>query len=399
MSDVTRSDAAPERANRRPYTLAVLALLVLLAGGGSYLWSIWNKENTDDAQVDADVIPMAVRTSGIVRKVLVQENQRVKQGDVLMELDEADQAARVKQAEAQLATARAQVAQAAAQVAIVEASARGGLTQARAALSGSSVGIASAQAQIGSARAGVERARAELHKAELDLQRAKTLRQTGAIPQERLDNAQVAADAAHAELAQAQAQLSQATVAKDVALTRVSEAEGRLGQSTPIEAVIASAHAALQLAEASVAAAQATLELQRLQFDYLKVRAPVDGTISRMSAHDGQLLAMGQAIGELVPNEMYITANFKETQVGKMRPGQRVDVVVDAYPDVLLRGKILSLSAGTGARFALLPPDNASGNFVKVVQRVPVRIALTDLPDDLPLRAGLSADVTVTVAR
>lgn len=397
MSDATRSDAAPARANNRTLMTLAVALVVLLAGGGGYLWSIWYKENTDDAQVDADVIPVAVRTGGLVLKVHVQENQAVKEGDVLMELDPADQAARVKQAEAQLATARAQVAQAAAQLSIVEANARGGLTSARAALSGSSAGIASAQAQIANARAGVQRARADLHKVELDLQRAKTLRTTGAVPQERLDNAQVAYDSAHAAHAQAEAQLAAATVAKEVAVTRVGEAEGRLGQSIPIEAQIASARASLQLAEASVASAQATLDLQRLQFDYLKVRAPVNGTISRMSAHDGQLLAMGQAIGELVPNAMYITANFKETQVGRMRPGQRADVVVDAYPDVLLRGKILSLSAGTGARFALLPPDNASGNFVKVVQRVPVRIHLSDLPDDMPLRAGLSADVTVTV--
>lgn len=395
MSQSASTHPAQKKRSMLPVYATVAALV---AGGGYYLVTTWNQENTDDAQLDADVVPMAVRTSGLVLKVNVEENQAVNEGDVLMELDEADQAARVKQAEASLANAQAQVAVAAAQVAIVEANARGGLQSARAALSGSSVGVQSALAQIENAKAGLARAKADQHKAELDLSRAKQLRTANAIAQERLDNAQAAFDAAQAEVHQATAQLAAAQVAKDVAQSRVGEAEGRLGQSTPIEAQIASAHASLKLAEAAAQAAQASLDLQRLQFDYLKVKAPVTGTISRMSAHKGQLLAMGQAIGELVPNQIYVTANFKETQIGKMHPGQGAEIDVDAFPGRKLRGKVVSLSAGTGARFSLLPPDNASGNFVKVVQRVPVRIALDGVPQDLALRAGLSADVTVDVA-
>ena len=356
-------------------------------------------ESTDDAQVDADVIPLAVRASGLVLKVLVKEDQQVKAGDIIMELDQAEQIARVKQAEAELALAHAQTATAEAQVAITEASARGGLKSAQAALTNSSAGVHSAGAMILGAQAALERARADAHKAELDLTRAKTLRAANAVPQERLDNAQVAYEAAVAAVAQAGAEVHSAEISRSVAQARVSEAQGRLGQSTPIEAQIAAAHAAVDLAHAQVHTAEARLDQQRLTFDYLRLRAPVDGIISRMSAHEGQLLLTGQGVAELVPQATYIVANFKETQIGRMRPGQLVTIEVDAFDGETLTGKVDSLSGGTGSRFALLPPDNATGNFVKVVQRVPVRISLIDVPKDRVLRAGLSCDVTVHLKR
>ena len=173
------------------------------------------------------------------------------------------------------------------------------------------------------------------------------------------------------------------------------EARGKLGQSTPIEAQIAAAHAAVDLAHANVQAANARLDQQRLQFSYLKITAPVEGVISRMSAHEGQLLPTGQAVAELVPTATYVVANFKETQVGKMRAGQRATIRVDAFAGMEFEGKVESLSGGTGSRFSLLPADNASGNFVKVVQRIPVRLAWTDIPEGAALRAGMSADITV----
>ena len=377
--------------------IAVAALAVVLGG----MWyRTLGEESTDDAQIESDVVPLAVRTSGLVLEVLVKENQAVKANDIIMVLDPNEQIARVAQAEAQLASERARLATAEAQVAIVEASARGGLTSARASLSGFSVGVREAQAQVAAAKATVERSHAEEHKAELDLQRAKTLVAANAVPKERLDNAQAAFDAAHAASEQAVAQMAAVEVSKAVSESRVVEAQGRLGQSTPIAAQIASAHAAVDLARAAIGVAEAGLRLQRLSFDYLKVRAPVSGVVSRMHAHDGQLLMMGQSIAELVPTDMYVVANFKETQVGKMRTGQQVEIVLDTYPGRPMRGKVESLAGGTGARFALLPPDNASGNFVKVVQRVPVRISLSEESDDeLALRAGLSAYVTVKVER
>jgi membrane fusion protein (multidrug efflux system) len=380
---------------KKPYTVVGAVVAVLSLGIGGYMVFTAHLQDTDDAQVEADVVPLSARTGGQVIKVFVQENQAVKVGDVIMQLDEADQLARVRQAEAEVATAQAQAVASEAQVAVVEAAARGGLQSAKANLSGSSVAVNSAIANIVAARAGVLRAAAEVHRATFDLDRAKALRAVNAVTQERLEMAQVAFDSAQAQAAQADANLTAMQEAKNSAESHVVEARGKLGASTPIEAQIAAAHAAVDLAHATVQAASARLDLQRLQFAYLKVTSPVVGVISRLSAHEGQLLQSGQPVGELVPAATYIVANFKETQIGAMRPGQPVSIRLDAFPSKELHGKVESLSGGTGARFSLLPPDNASGNFVKVVQRIPVRIAWDPTPELLPLRAGMSADVTV----
>ena len=382
-------------AARKPYLIVglICAAAGLAFGGFSALTA--HRESTDDAQVEADVVPLSARAGGQVLKVLVHENSRVKVGDVVMELDEADQLARVRQAEAELATTQAQAVAAEAQVAVVEAGAKGGLQSARAFLSGSTVAVSSALANIVSARAGVVRAKSDQHKSSMDLKRAEALRGSGAITEERLDNARAAHESAAAQLEAAEANYTAALTQKEAAESRVVEARGKLGQSTPIEAQIAAAHAAVDLAHANVQAANARLDQQRLQFSYLKITAPVEGVISRMSAHEGQLLPAGQAVAELVPIATYVVANFKETQVGKMRAGQRATIRVDAFAGMEFEGKVESLSGGTGSRFSLLPADNASGNFVKVVQRVPVRLAWTDVPEGVFLRAGMSADITV----
>jgi membrane fusion protein (multidrug efflux system) len=146
-----------------------------------------------------------------------------------------------------------------------------------------------------------------------------------------------------------------------------------------------------------VQSAEAALALVKLQLDYTRVLAPADGVASKLMVHDGQLVAVGQPLVELVPTATYVLANFKETQIGRMRPGQRAEIQLDAFPGRKLEGRVESLAGGTGASFSLLPADNATGNFVKVVQRVPVRIAWLNPPADVALRAGLSADVTVSV--
>ncbi len=383
--------------SNRVYVIFGGVILVIASAVTIYAVLTMGHQNTDDAQIESDVVPLSVRTGGLILRVLVQDNQMVKAGEVIMELDPADQAARVAQSEAEFATAKAQAASAEAQVAVVEANVRGGLQSAKASLSGSSVAVFSAEAQVSAAKAGLDRSRAELRKADLDLDRTRSLRNANAVPQERLDNAQVAHDSAAAQLQQATANLAAAEQAKIQAESHVVEAQGRLGQSTPIEAQIAAAHAAVDLAHAAVQAAQARLDLAHLVFGYLRVTAPVDGMVSRLSAHEGQLLQTGQSVAELVPTQTYVVANFKETQIGKMRPGQPAEVEIDAFEGHTLHGRVESISGGTGARFSLLPPDNASGNYVKVVQRVPVRIALSDVPKDFVLRAGLSADVTVNV--
>jgi membrane fusion protein (multidrug efflux system) len=388
---------APKR-GKKPFLILGGMVAVFAGITGIYLLATANQESTDDAQVEADVVPIAARVNGQIAKRLVEDNQRVKKGAVLIQIDDADFSARVKQAEAELETTRAQAAAADAQVQVVEASAKGGLQTARASFSGSSMGVANAEAQLAASRAGLERAKAEAHKGELDLQRTKQLVAGNALPRERLDNAQVAYDASQAALAQAQAQVAAASEMRRLASTHVDEARGRLDQSTPIAAQIASARASADLAHARIKVAEATLELARLQFSYTKVMASEDGLVTKLTVQPGQMIQIGQPLAELVPDRTYVVANFKETQVGRLRPGQPARVRIDAFPGVEIEGKVESVAGGTGARFSLLPPDNASGNFVKVVQRVPVRIAWSKRPD-LPLQAGLSTDVTVFVRK
>jgi membrane fusion protein (multidrug efflux system) len=388
---------APEPSGRKRLLvrggIAAAAALALLFG--LHLFLTRGEETTDDAQIEADVVPLAPRVAGAVLRVAVQDNQQVGKGDLLFELDPADYAARAQQAEAELATAEAQATAAEAQVQVVEASARGGFAGARAAVSSSAAALLQTDAQIEAARAAQRRAEAEAVKARADLARAQQLRAGDAIPQAQLDTALAAAETAEAGVASARANLAAAEEAKRTARGRVGEAQGRLGQSTPVAAQIAAAHASAELARARAKSAAAALELARLQLSYTKVVAPADGQISKLTVREGQLLAPAQPVGQLVPGRTYLVANFKETQIGAMRPGQRVDVDLDAYGGKTLRGTVESLSGGTGARFSLLPPDNASGNFVKVVERVPVRIAWVDPPQGLALRAGLSATVTV----
>ncbi len=372
---------------------AVLGLAALAVGVRLVLAR--GDEFTDDAQVEADVVAIAPRVAGAVLRVLALENQRVHKGEVLFEIDPADYAARVQQAEAELATAGAQANSADAQAMVVEASARGGLVGARAAVSSSASALAGTDSQILASAAALDRAGAEARKASADLVRAKQLRTSEAIPQAQLDTAQAASDAANAGVAAARAQLAAAEEAKRTAQGRVGEAQGRLGQSTPVEAQIAAARANADLAHARVRGAEAALELSRLQLSYTKVVAPNDGILSKLSVREGQLLGAAQPVAQLVPHETYVVANFKETQIGGMKPGQKAEIEIDAYGGLKLEGRLESISGGTGARFSFLPPDNASGNFVKVVERVPVRISLENLPRELALRAGLSAGVTI----
>jgi len=343
------------------------------------------------------VVPVAARVWGVVLHARFRDNQRVKQGEVIVELDPADYAARVQQAEAELAAAQAQVQVAEAQVRVVQMTTSGALSSAQAQLSGSVSSVAGAGAQVDAAQATLARARIEQRRTAADLVRAQELRAQGVVPQSQVDNAQAAADGARSAVALAEAQLAAAREQTRTAETHVAEAQGRVDQSTPVDAQIAAAGAAADLARARVAGAQAALDLARLQLSYTTVAAPVDGVLSKLAVREGQLVQPGQTLVAIVPTATYVVANFKETQVGRMRQGQRAEIEVDAYPGQTFAGRIDSISAATGARFSLLPPDNASGNFVKVVQRVPVQIVWVDLPAGVAPQAGLSAEVTVWV--
>lgn len=385
----------PTRQRRRPWMVLAGVGVVVVVGLGLRALLTAGEQYTDDAQVEADVVALGPRVGGQVLQVNFQDNQLARKGDVIVELDDSDFAARVRQATAELDSATAQAEAADAQARVVEASATGGLSSAQAQVSGSSLAVSSANAQIAAAEAGVSRARAEQHKAKADLDRAEQLFEAKAISQERLDGARLAAESTAAALKLAEAQAEAARDSRRVAQSRVAEAHGRLSQSSPIDAQIAAAKAGAALAHARVKSAEATLELAKLQLSYTRVVAPEDGLVTRLSARVGQLVQPGQALAQLVPSQTYVVANLKETQIRDIRPGDAVEVEVEAYPGMHFEGRVESLAGGTGSRFSLLPPDNASGNFVKVVQRVPVRIAWAQMPA-VQMRAGLSAAVTVT---
>jgi membrane fusion protein (multidrug efflux system) len=366
-----------------------------LAGYAAVAWISRGRESTDDAQVDADVVAISARVGGTVLKVHVTDNQPVHKGDLLVEIDPADLAAKEKQAEAQLAAARAQAAAADAQVRIVAATSKGGLSAAQAQLSGSATSVASASAQIEAAKAALAQAQAEAARADTDLARAESLRKDEAVPQAQLDTARADDQAKHAAVAQATAQLAASEEMRRTAQTQIAEAKGRVEQSAPVDAQLAVAQANADLARAQADAAEASLTEAKLQLSYTRIQAPADGLLSRLAVREGQLVQAGQQVVGLVPDTTYVVANFKETQVGNMRAGQRAEITVDALPGRSFEGKVESTSPGTGARFSLLPADNASGNFVKVVQRLPVKIAWVNVPADVKLAAGLSVDVTV----
>jgi membrane fusion protein (multidrug efflux system) len=386
---------AVARKSARPYLVLGAILVVGAAIYALVAWVTRGRENTDDAQVDADIVTVSARVGGAVLAVHVADNQQVKKGDLLVEIDPADLSAQKKQAEAEVAAARAQADGADAQVRIVEATSKGGLSAARAQLSGTAQSVEGAGAQIEVAKAALLRARAEENRAETDLRRAEALRKDQAIPQAQLDTATANAESARAAVAQAQAQLAASMDMKRTAQTQIAEAQGRVEQSAPVDALRASARANAELAHARAEAAEAALALARSQLSYARIEAPADGVLSRLSVRKGQLIQPGQQVVVIVPETTYVLANFKETQVGQMRAGQRAEISVDAYPGRAFEGRVQSTSPGTGARFSLLPPDNASGNFVKVVQRVPVKIAWVNVPPDATLAAGMSADVTV----
>jgi len=384
-----------KKSSSRPYAILAGVVAVVLLAYFSFRMLTANKEETDDAQVSADMVPLSARVSGPVIDVPVADNQDVTKGQLLAQIDPTDYQNKVKQAEAELAAANAQAAAADAQMQIASGSAKGGLGVARAALSGSTSSVAGADAQIQVAHAMVAKAQADAQKADNDLARATSLRKDDAIPQAQVDTYTSAAAAAHAAVAQAQAQLAAAEDGKATAQTRIAEAQGRVEQSAPVDAQLAAAKANADLAHARAASAQVMLDQAQLNLSYTKIVAPADGHISKLAVHTGQLVQVSQVITNMLPSSTYVIANYKETQVGEMKVGQTANVSIDALPGRTFHAKVESLAFGTGAQFSILPPDNASGNFVKVVQRVPVKLVWTDLPKDVHLQAGLSVDVTV----
>jgi membrane fusion protein, multidrug efflux system len=329
--------------------------VVVVAAAIALTWAIKTfiysraHETTDNAQVDGHIVPVLAKVGGYVTAVLVQDNDSVRNGQTLVRIDDAEYRVKVAQAEADLAAAQ---------------SAAGG----RRFTGQSQAAVATASGQRSALDAQIQAALANQQKANADLARMRDLVSKQIVSAQQLDAAQAAAAAASADVE---------------ALQRQAAAAGGTVQN---------AQAGVRLAQARLEAAQASLENAKLQLSYTNVTAPETGTISKKQVEVGQLVQPGQTLMSIVADTgTWVTANFKETQLNRMHVGQPVALEVDAYPGCEAEGKVQSLSGATGARFALLPPDNATGNFTKVVQRLPVRIAITKgCGTTHPLRPGMS---------
>jgi membrane fusion protein (multidrug efflux system) len=391
--------------------LLIPVLAVLLIGIGVWLWMSRGQETTDDAQTEAHVIQIAARVGGTVQDVPVKDNQTVAAGATLVQIDPRDYDIAVQKATAELADAEASAKAAQSNVAVTStsatsnvASASGGVNQSRAATEEAERGIEGARGQLEAARSGVRQAEANSTKATRDVERLKGLLAKDEVSQQQFDAATATAEAqrasvdaakggvaaAEAGLRAAQSRLMQAHVAEEQAQAALRSAETAPQQISVIKARAAAAEAHVQQLRAQLAQAQLNLQ-------YATVKAPVKGVVSRKTVEVGQIIQPGQPLMAVIPlEEVWVTANFKETQLQNMRPGQRVTVKVDAIGGREFNGTVDSIAGATGARFALLPPENATGNYVKIVQRVPVKILLDPGQDpEHLLRPGLSAEPTV----
>lgn len=395
-ADEAVAPAAPaKKAPPRRAIFGVLAAIAIGAGGYWYVSHIGH-EKTDDAQIDGDVVGVAARASGIVTKVSFVDNQKVKAGDPLVEIDDSQAKAKLAQAEATLLVAQATAAGAEADERLASTNAVGNKSAAQATLAGAAGGASATKEQIAEAEAQVASAQSNLDRTQTDLTRAEALFKTASIPQANLDQARSAHEGAQAGLNQAKAHVLAVRGSQQQALSRIQEANARLTQASDVDAVIAQARARADAARAQVAVAKASRDVAALELSWTRIVAPRDGTISKRTVAVGGMVANGQAVAQLVSSSsVWVTANFKETQLAKLRPGQPVDLSVDAY-GIHLKGEVESFAGAAGNRFALMPADNASGNFTKVVQRVSVRIKIVDPPKDVELRPGMNVDADVS---
>ncbi|HTB91542.1 MAG TPA: HlyD family secretion protein [Candidatus Sulfotelmatobacter sp.] len=392
--------------------------LRLIAGGvillaallGLYLY-FHNRENTDDAQVDGHITPIAAKIYGRVAKVQVNDNQAVKAGQVLVQLDAADYQAALDQAKGALALAEGEARSAGVDVPRTSEDTASGTSSAQAQLAGAQADLMRAQAtyeqsqtaDLAFAQANIAKSRANAQLAQADLARYLPLMEKGEISKQQYDAAKANADATASALNADEQKLVQAQRNVEISSAQLEAAKARVLQA---QAGVASAHAdikrvAMRSADAQaklakVDQARAQVEAAQLNLGYCSVVAPINGVVTHKQVEDGQIVQQGQGLMVIVPlQDVWVTANFKETQLRKMRAGQKAYVEVDTYGKTFT-GHVDSIAGATGAVVSLLPPENATGNFVKVVQRIPVKIVLDPIPSgEAVLRPGMNVDATV----
>jgi membrane fusion protein, multidrug efflux system len=395
---VAETEIIEPQSNRRGIIVAAIVVVALAALG--IWWHSTFSEDTDDAQVNGHLIQISSRINGQVAKVYVEENQVVKAGDPIADLDPSDYEVAVENAEAALTSARANAAAANVNVPIVTVNTGSNLRSANADVSGTRAGVEQTEQQLAAARARVAQAQANNTKAQADLNRYRPLVEKDVISKQQFDAALAAADASKADLANAQASEKAAADAVRVAHERETQAQAMLKYAETAPQQVAAQSARAKQAEAQVKQAQAQLDQAKLNLSYTRIVAPVDGIITRKSVEIDQNVSAGQNLLTLVSlKDLWVTANFKETQLRHMQAGQKVEIHVDANGKDY-SGRVTQIGGATGSVLSLFPPENATGNYVKVVQRVPVRIDFTDLKKEDPnheLRPGFSVEPKVSV--
>jgi membrane fusion protein, multidrug efflux system len=410
-------EEAPKAPVSRPLTnpklrrgLLVAGVVLAVVALGLFLY-FHNRESTDDAQVDGHITPIASKIYGRVGKVLVDDNQSVKTGQVLVQIDPADYQASADQAKASLALAEGEARSAGVDVPRTSETVISGTSSAEAQLAGAQADLMRAQAayeqaqtaDLAVAQANIERSQANAQLAKADLDRYGPLMEKGEISKQQYDAAKANADATASALIADQQRLAQAKRNVDITRAQLDAARARVEQAkagvTSAEADhkrVAMRSADAQAKLAAVDRARAQLEAAQLNLSYCNIVAPVDGVATHKSVEPGQIVQAGQGLMVVVPlKDVWVTANFKETQLRKMKPGQKAYVEVDTYGKTF-PGHVDSIAGATGAVLSLLPPENATGNYVKVVQRIPVKIVLDPIPPEVAvLRPGMNVDATV----
>lgn len=393
---------------RRILMFAAIGLVVVAIGMFLYFY---DRESTDDAQVDGHITPVASKIYGRVSEVLVNDNQQVKAGQILVKIDPADYKAAVDQAAAALALAESQARSAGVDVPRTSETVASGTFNADAQLAGAQADLARAQAvyeqaktaDLAVAQANVAKSRANADLAKADLERYGPLMQKGEISQQQYDaakaNAEATASALTADeqrLAQAQRNIDISAAQLEAAKSRVDSAKAAVSTAHANEKSVTMRSAEAQAQLANVDRARAALEAAKLNLSYCDIIAPVDGVATHKSVEPGQIVQAGQGLLVVVPlQDVWVTANFKETQLRNMKPGQKAYIKSDTYGKTFT-GHVDSIAGATGAVLSLLPPENATGNYVKVVQRIPVKIVLDPIPPQVAiLRPGMNVEATV----
>jgi membrane fusion protein, multidrug efflux system len=398
---------------RRPSRLLLILvpILLLIAGYFVYQKHFAGRESTDDAQIDGHINPVAAKASGHVLAIEVEDNQYVKAGTVIVQIDPVDYKVALERAKADVAAAESAMEAAQNQVPMTSTTtssqtslAGAGVEQAERAKAVAMKDVETARAKLESNQARLRETDANYTKATQDLQRMKLLIDKDEISKQQYDAAVAMAASARAARDSAQAGIEETSRSIDAgqarvaqADTRIKEASANLQATTTAPQQMAISRSNALTAQARVKQAKAVLEQAELNLQYTQVKAPVDGLVSQRKIELGQYVQIGQPLLALVPlHNVWVTANYKENQLKSMRQGQKAVIAVDAYGGRKYEGHVDSLAAATGAKFSLLPPENATGNYVKVVQRVPVKIVIDKGQDDVhPLRPGLSVIATV----